>query len=239
MMDMHVLAAKLKNARHEFMELYRGYEESWLRLLTCTEQADRAAAELAITDIYRAAGLTKEARFFWFDSLPAMNLAYHVMLTRRIPNCLWHLLKSRQELDAVWETLIPSWKALLRDSSGIQIGPEHSLKSSFQSALSDVVKSCSRLAAFERLEKSSFYVSTAPQLSELQMDISWVALSWFGRNVLGSEEGGDPAGHLSESHLTAAQSCLWWCPFEEAVLLCERPSEIHTRDGKLHREGGP
>jgi hypothetical protein len=32
---------------------------------------------------------------------------------------------------------------------------------------------------------------------------------------------------------------LWWCPFESAVLLCDRPAEVHLKEGRLHRDGGP
>jgi hypothetical protein len=44
---------------------------------------------------------------------------------------------------------------------------------------------------------------------------------------------------LLDACVAAAQSCHWWCPFENAVLLSDRPAEVHLQDGQLHRDGGP
>jgi hypothetical protein len=52
----------------------------------------------------------------------------------------------------------------------------------------------------------------------------------------GDERGSDS---LLAACVAAAHNCLWWCPFESAVLLCDRPAEVHLKEGRLHRDGGP
>jgi hypothetical protein len=38
--------------------------------------------------------------------------------------------------------------------------------------------------------------------------------------------------------LEIARSAGWWWPFQNAVILTERPTELHMRDGRLHNDEG-
>jgi len=68
-----------------------------------------------------------------------------------------------------------------------------------------------------------------------QHDASWMAFYSFFSQWCGLE-----APQLLSGLITIAESCGWWWPFEGAVILTERPEQLH-RDaaGRLHSEYGP
>mgnify|MGYP000676856941 FL=1 len=68
-----------------------------------------------------------------------------------------------------------------------------------------------------------------------QHDSEWVAFyEFFGRAC--GVKGVDRLRGIAE----IAQSCGWWWPFERAVILTDRPSEIHRDEAnRLHAEKGP
>jgi hypothetical protein len=85
----------------------------------------------------------------------------------------------------------------------------------------------SPVAAFKKMSKlptSDFCLGSmsAPWLSQYDVFIS------FGLEL-----------PQIEGLLSAAQTCGWFIPFDDLVVLIDRPCAIHMVDGELHNESGP
>jgi len=65
-------------------------------------------------------------------------------------------------------------------------------------------------------------------------DAGWLSFYSFVKNEL-KIEGIEDIVPLLEF----AEVCGWYYPMDELCILCERPSEIHIEDGKVHCENGP
>lgn len=241
MEDLRALTTMLKAAREEFLALYREYEESWVRVATSTEPADRPSAAEAIREAYRATGRDNDIQFLWFDSLPAMELGYRIaLLGGDCPSLSqeWKWRLAPEMPEALWNALAPSWQTLLAAASLGEFQHERSLADGFDSLLRSFMGYSARQVSFQQLERESPFAALATELVSCQADVPLVAVAWFCRYVLG--KGDDQTdGRLLDACVAAARACLWWCPFEGAVLLCDRPAELHLKEGRLHRDGGP
>lgn len=40
-------------------------------------------------------------------------------------------------------------------------------------------------------------------------------------------------------HMEIAKSCGWWLPYDELVIISEKPLEVNMKDGVIHKDGGP
>ena len=241
MRDIHRLTRRLRALKDKFAALYAQYEAEWSSLATPGSTVDRAWAKLAVRTVYRAAGGSSEVLVFCFESLPAMEIAYRVLSSRRLPSapCALHDLGYEpQVLHALWDGLVAIWQKMLDASAGVQNPPGGSLKPRLedpQGLLGQGVPLSPSVRA--RIEPSLFN-PLAPRLQRLRLDTAQLAFAWFCRTVL-EEAGTDQHADVLEAHLGVARSCLWWCPFEHIVLLCDRPAEVHVDDGGLHRDGAP
>lgn len=66
-------------------------------------------------------------------------------------------------------------------------------------------------------------------------DSDFLSLYDFFRNECGLVSETDKLVPL----MTLAEHCGWFWPFEQLVVLTEKPSEVHMRNDRLHRDGGP
>lgn len=70
-----------------------------------------------------------------------------------------------------------------------------------------------------------------------QMDYYWVAFYRFPEKYLGVKYNKKASQFLAKWE-AIAQSISWWHPHQGICFICDRPSEVHMRDGVLHRDGG-
>lgn len=237
--DVHSLAQRLRKARRDCTALYHDYEQHWVRTLTSTTPADRPQAETAVLDVYRHMGRRRPERFVWFDLVPAMRIGLETAMFRRVPSRIHDWKSEGLDMDdGIWERLHPLWKSVRDACPQGAVSQETALKATFQKPLMPMLWEGSRLCSFAGLDKTVPYAPLAKRLMEFQVDAPQIAHAWFSRNVLDLCRQEKDDG-LFDAYLAAAENCLLWCPFENDVLLCERPSEVHLADGLLHRDGGP
>ena len=68
-----------------------------------------------------------------------------------------------------------------------------------------------------------------------QHDASWIGFYDFFREASSLKEETEPLLGLTKT----VMACGWWWPFENAVILTDRPSELHRdQRGRLHKDGG-
>ena len=70
-----------------------------------------------------------------------------------------------------------------------------------------------------------------------QQDSYWICFYLYCRDILGVKYE-QKYSALLNLHAEVAQSCGWWYPFEHGVIVCERPLEVHMKNGVLHKDGG-
>ncbi len=241
MSQLRALTSMLRSARDEFLALYREYETAWLGLATSTEPADRPPAVEAIREVYRQAGRDDDVAVLWFDSLPAMALGHRVLVTGEACHFVWDALHWHLA-PGISATLsgapAPAWTALLGAASIQEFHEERALGDGFESLLRSFAGQAGRRVSFAQLERGSPFAPLAPELAERQVSLPAVAHAVFGHQVFRDTDEATSDGLLGAC-VAAAHSCLWWCPFESAVLLCDRPLEVHLNEGRLHRDGGP
>lgn len=69
-------------------------------------------------------------------------------------------------------------------------------------------------------------------------DSYWIAYYLFGRNLGVEYEKED--NEVLDLWAEVAQSATWFYPYEKAVVICDRPEEVHFNAAEqLHKEGGP
>lgn len=192
-----------------------------------TDPADRLAAEEAIRQVYYQTGRDDLLEFLWFESLPAMRLGYSILRHARIPSGSVHRASA----------ILPSpiVQGLLRraESKRTPVGARTSLKTAFERPLTGLVESCAPLSRPVAPEPALLLAGLAPALAPLRMDGALAASAWRCRTELMSDAsaGGDT---VLSAYLTAAESCLWWCPFEKVALLCERPLRVSPLGGTVN-----
>lgn len=236
---------------------------AWLGSLLSTEPADRPRAEAALRDLYAAAmpvGLAPPVHFFWFDSPFQAEWAVNILeaptdeYTRRhletairgkpgreiVESTRAALCRSaRQEWDAL--TSIVGEKLHPRDSirpmlARLQVHGDRRevypksydgenldrIEKSFRKVVIGIL--FDRGCGFGYTIQSSFYEFYA----FCQMAVDEAAC--VGREV-------PPL--LAAAWTVAHSAGLWW-PFRGAVVLSERPVEMHlNQESLLHCEGGP
>ena len=71
------------------------------------------------------------------------------------------------------------------------------------------------------------------------VDIYWIAHYLFPHVCIRDMHTGEQMERLND-WLTISKNAFWWYPYENIVLVCDRPSEIHKdARGRLHNQHGP
>ena len=181
-----------------------------------TERADRAAAEAAVREVYRTAGIAEPRIVIWMDSPLGGLLAAEMIrqlggqLGDQLGDQLWGQLRD-QLGDQLWGQLGDQ----LRGQLGGQLGDQ------LRGQLGDQLRGQLR---------DQLGVSLDP----------WFEAYWLGFYTAGRAIAGQPPEPCLDA-LTRACSLLgWWWPQRGAVVLTDRPTII-ARDGqgRLHHPDGP
>jgi hypothetical protein len=230
------------------------FRDEWLKVGLSTLPADRPRAEAAISEMY--AILEKpRPRFVWCDSpLTAQVIMYlwptiGDSLERALGSSprasLWEILGDSLEVsleESLGNSLGESLRDSLRDSLGRSLGESlwgslgeglgnslseslweilgDSLRESLGDSLGDVLQ--------DRLRDST--IPYVPTSMWGQMDAYWVAFYKFCAEVGVTYQ--PEAERRLELWAEISRSAGWWWPFENAVVISERPSDIHMEPSR-------
>lgn len=208
------------------------YIDTWRAVAAATGPADRAAAEEGVVLAYRTAGLTEPERFVWVGSPKAAVTAVRSLRdagrsvrdeVRTVP---W-----AEERRRVHDALGPTgWAELWGRSGALLWDTTRALAERIRTGVADALaEEAARTGAdpdaADAERKSARMVLLDAVLG--QHDAAWLA-AFDGRS--------DRLAGLAR----VARHAGWWWPFEKAVVICERPVELHRDEaGRLDRGDGP
>ena len=189
------------------------FRDEWLSHGLSTKPADRPRAEAGVRLAYEAAGLAPPTTFIWLDS-PHAGAIGAFLLTQGSSKIFGAQVRAQ-----VWDQV----RAQVRDQVWYQV----------RAQVRDQVRA--QVGAQVRAQVGDQVGAQVNRAGYGQHDSEWVAFyEFFGRAC--GVKGVDRLRGIAE----IAQSCGWWWPFERAVILTDRPSEIHRDEAnRLHAEKGP
>jgi hypothetical protein len=239
--------------------------EEWLSHLLSTEAADRSRAESALCDLYAAAGFPPPMYFFWCDSPFRATLAMLLLsssadlLKRRMVAALERIARERKLLDEVRTQLCraaaqPEWSALLSVTGGESLLPPFGATKSpyaevFVSRLrlhKTTLDAVSHFNDQDPLQRAETHLSEVMSGQRRWGAINPLVNSSFYRHYTFSmmafdeiaADGKTPPPAVAAAWRVARAAGCWW-PFANAVVLSERPTELHLNaDFVPHRGGG-
>ncbi|MFC0042179.1 DUF6745 domain-containing protein [Actinomadura rayongensis] len=210
---------------------------SWQAVAFATGAADRPAAEAGVAAAYAAAGLPAPERFVWVGSpaagaVAAAALGGHADALRAAGLDVPDLPAAGASVrDAVrtrpWEQVraqahaalgTDGWPRAWADTGALLWDPVNSVVTRVRAAiggLAEPVETVLRAATLDAVLG--------------QQDAPWLA-QFDALDLL------EPLRGLAG----AARSAGWWWPYENLVIIAERPVELHRDEpGRLHRGDGP
>ncbi|MEV6279079.1 DUF6745 domain-containing protein [Nocardia sp. NPDC051832] len=209
--------------------------DSWRAVAAATGRADRPAAEAGIRRAYADAGLPEPARIVWADSPVAGIAAVRALdnpgrsVRESVRTLPWAAERQRlfTELGAEgWNERWQATGAMLWDTTRdlaerIRIGVLDDLLGPAEPGLDDDGAARAARAAAERELRVVLLDAVLGQ-----HDAPWLAAFDTSGRLAGLAEVARHAG--------------WWWPFENAVVLCERPLHLERDEaGRLHCGTGP
>ncbi|MER7536833.1 DUF6745 domain-containing protein [Streptomyces sp. NPDC097704] len=192
--------------------------ERWRAVGAATGPADRAAAEAGVRLAYRLAGLAEPERVLWVDSPLAA-----VTLVRSLAD------RGRSVRDEVRTRPWAEERRRLHDVLGPAGWADHWQATGAR--LWDLTRNLAdriRAGVAEAADADAAEVRLLLLDAVLgQHDAAWLAAF-------------DGHGVRLAGLATVAEHAGWWWPYENAVVICERPLELHRDEaGRLDRGDGP
>ncbi|MGV9315674.1 DUF6745 domain-containing protein [Streptomyces sp. NPDC003691] len=208
----------------------------WRAVAAATGAADRAAAEEAVRLAYRGAGLPEPERIVWAGSpLAAVGLLRDLGAEKgasvrdRVRTKPW-----ADERRRVHDALGPGgWMELWSNTGARLWDTTRSLADRIRAGILD------RLAEAAGIDEAS-EDGPAERLA-LETETRQVLLD----AVLGQHDAAwlaafDRRSERLEPLARIAAAAGWWWPYEKAVVICERPTELHRDEaGRLDHGAGP
>ncbi|WP_225801606.1 DUF6745 domain-containing protein [Streptomyces sp. NK15101] len=203
--------------------------DRWRAVAAATGPADRAAAEAGVRVAYRSAGLAPPERVLWADSpLAAVMLLQGLTDAGRSVRDEVRTRPWAEERRRLHDELGPAGWAAHWQATGAPLWD-------LTRALVDRI----RAAATEAFEGTG--ASEGAETKAGRGDVRLVLLD----AVLGQHDAAwlaafDGHGARLAGLATVAEHAGWWWPYENAVVICERPVELHRDEaGRLDRGDGP
>jgi hypothetical protein len=193
----------------------------WRAVAAATGPADRAAAEEGVRLAYRTAGLAQPERIVWADSPKAAVEAVEKLadagrsVRQEVRTVPW-----AEERRRVHDELGPAGWAVRWSATGALLwDPTRALADRIRAGVADALTGRSEDGADLRRVLLDAVLG--------QHDAAW--LSAFDGH-------GDRLAGLAQ----VARNAGWWWPYENAVVISERPVALHRDEaGRLHRVEGP
>ncbi|WP_405997395.1 DUF6745 domain-containing protein [Streptomyces sp. NBC_00829] len=217
------------------------YVDKWRAVVAATGLADRAAAEEGLRLAYRTAGLAEPERVIWADSPLAGVIAVRDLdgagrsVRDEVRTRPW-----AEERRRIHDALGPAGWTQLWSETGARLWDG-------TRALADRIRAgiVEELAAAQQPGRASAdtpAARTGPAATRAAgTEIRLLLLD----AVLGQHDAAwlaafDGRSERLEGLARVASQAGWWWPFEKAVVICERPAELHRDEaGRLDSGDGP
>ncbi|MFJ8228991.1 DUF6745 domain-containing protein [Streptomyces sp. NPDC094448] len=208
----------------------------WRAVAAATGPADRAAAEEGVRRVYRDAGLPEPERILWAGSpLEAIGIVRALgdekgPSTRdRVRTKPW-----ADERRRVHDALGPGGWTELWSDTGARLWDT-------TRALADRI----RAGILERLTEAAGIDETSDDALDARLAVATETRQLLLDAVLGQHDAAwlaafDGRSERLEGLVRIATAAGWWWPYEKAVVICERPTELHRDEaGRLDHGSGP
>ncbi len=231
------------------------FRDRWIAIGLSVEPADRPAAEAAISDMYRQAGLNAPRRIVWCGSPLSQGLVRAIVLDKRV----WASVGA-SVWASVWASVGASVRASVGDSvwASVRDSVRASVWASVRASVWDSVWDSVRASAWDSVGASvwasvwdsvraSVWDSVRASVRDSvwasvrdsgygQHDASWLAFYEFFRVACGLTEQTDRLDPL----MRQAQSAGWYLPHEHICWVSERHCVLERdNQGRLHSVAGP
>jgi hypothetical protein len=236
--------------------------DEWLKIGLATGSADRGAAQVAIADAYRMAGLEPPSLWIWLDSPFAgcwgAWMLWKAQLQDQLQNHMWAWMRNRVG-GRVWDQLVDRVWNQVGDQAGNQIGElvgdevwrrvwdqvVEQVQEQVAEPVWDHVRDQVQIRVWNQRDTQADeqvrYQVGEPvwflvgQADHGQDDAGWLSFLDFFRRI-GRVNGPNQLTPI----MRAAAAASWWWPFAGACIIIERPV-VHHRDeaGRLHNAQGP
>ena len=246
------------------------FRQEWYLAGTSTEPVDRVQAERAIVRMYSALNVSPPRFVWCDSPMTAqlvLCILGRRRFSRR--TALWSLLKPAVR-DALGPALRPSplgiWLGAALRASGIcledvlsphraewrRVDLSDSLSNPARQALlaaaredpvwgslrANVVLESPLVVALSR-SMQALNLTYRATLSWGEQNADWIETFLYYRDVLGIRYA-PPLSERLDWWADLVRSCMWWWPYRQFCIVSERPSEVHTADGRhLHNDAGP
>lgn len=218
--------AKLEQMTPEQEEAMLAHRDYWLRVGLSTKPADRTKTEEVITEFYKRLNVAKP--YFWWCDGP--------MVAQFVMNFFRNVYKEDLKGANLGANLQDK---LLNLSDDLCANLENNLLDYLWDDLLENLET-------NLLDNSLDYLLSKSPYPEYFFTFLWgsldsfkVAYYLFPQEHLGVKYNTDDAELLS-LWADLSKSAFYWWPFENVVLLSDRPKEIHKdAEGRLHCETGP
>ncbi|MFH8628240.1 DUF6745 domain-containing protein [Streptomyces vietnamensis] len=192
--------------------------DRWRAVAAATGPGDRAAAEAGVRSAYRSAGLAPPERILWADSPPAaVTLLQGLTDVGRSVRDEVRTRPWAEERRRLHDALGPAGWAAHWQATGARLWD-------LTRSLADRIRAgVTEAAGADAAEVRLLLLDAVLG----QHDAAWLA-AFDGQ--------GDRLAGLA----TVAEHAGWWWPYENAVVICRRPVELHRDEaGRLDRGDGP
>ncbi|QIP83474.1 hypothetical protein GLX30_04675 [Streptomyces sp. Tu 2975] len=205
------------------------YADKWRAIAAATGPADRSAAEEGVRLAYRAAGLAAPDRIVWADSpLAGVNAVQELQGPVRSVREEVRTRPWADERRRVHDELGPAgWTSLWSGTGALLWDGTRALAERIRTGVVDALLEKAEEGAADRAAEEARIRGVLLDAVLGQHDAAWLA-AFDGRS--------DRLTGLAR----VAEHAGWWWPFENAVVICERPSRLHRDEaGRLDNGEGP
>ncbi|MEV4681175.1 DUF6745 domain-containing protein [Streptomyces kurssanovii] len=205
------------------------YADKWRAIAAATGPADRSAAEEGVRLAYRAAGLTAPDRIVWADSpLSGVNAVQKLQAPGRSVRDEVRTRPWADERRRVHDELGPGgWTSLWSGTGALLWDSTRALAERIRTGVVEALLEKAPEGAADRAAEETRIRGVLLDAVLGQHDAAWLA-AFDGRS--------DRLTGLAR----VAEHAGWWWPFENAVVICERPARLHRDEaGRLDNGEGP